>query len=717
MNNAARITLKAGAGRRRRALHLGLALTVWLAGAAAQGAETPAALTPELTTRILQNLKVVAVPKGQAGASVKLLSDSQGQPAKTPADAIVRWDDQGLTVAFECADDQLQAGAPPRGRDDPAIGLDDTVEVFLDIGARRNPGDFRWRHVAVTPAGAILDECGPVNYDSKSLPTNADLTWNPPGLKAKAEKASTGWRAEIFLPWDDLGGQPEPGESWGFNLYRANRPGTNNLSLFPTFGSPYHSDGWGRLLFAEQPVDGRILGNLFRDLRVTVATRGAAGRITGSFVGLQGEPIAKEGTTAAARWDDCGLTLAVDCEDQDVWAVPVKRDDMDTLWTSNDTVEVFLETGNQRDPNTTRWLHLIVGASGSAADQRGPMVWNPPILTREGHQPPTPKSGDMAWDLPDLKVKAEKTPAGWRVEIFLPWQGVGGQPAAGDVWGFNLARNNWTKGAPEVMVQCLAPTLTYLLTLARWGNLLFLDQPLDLPPPPARAALPPPGKDAPKAGANLVFNGQFDQEARGWQALCIHASEIIPYCRNEAGWVKNIAGVYYCRFGDYLGVDRSGWARTNSTPWKHMFCLTPPRSWLRSRPFPLDPGCRYRLEAVLHNIKGNARVFVDGYRWKPGVKPHAGLPLPAEMELVWRSPPLVYKHALAWSLRDQDLAHPPPGVFAQSRVAFPDLELPPADRRAWQQVQFGRVSIESAVFGYGSSGHIAVAAVAVERSE
>ncbi len=659
----------------------------------ARGA-APGAITPEAANRILDNLGVLGVPKGQEGARVKGLLTPQGQPAKAATEAQVTWDDQGLSFVFDCEDKGIKAGQ--RARDDARIRQDDTVEVFLDPARRRNQVDARWAHVILSAAGAEYDECGPVNYAKRTGEAlNGQMAWNLTGLKTKASQTKNGWRGEIFIPWDALGGTAPPaGEVWGVNLTRSDWPageGEAELQcLHPTGGTLYNSDRWGIMAFLAKPIgeDPGVLSSVLDGMRVQVAPKGTAGAAADLCFGITGNPAVGERTAATARWDDQGLTIVVDCEDKDVQAAPIKRDDIDNLWTSNDTIEVFLDLGNRRDPQSDRWLHLIVGADGSVADERGPMEWNQPVSSfMFGVMEPTPKGGDLKWNLPGLEVKTDKTKSGWQAEISMTWKGLGVKaPQPFEVWGYNVARNNRVKGSQDLRIQCLAPTLTFFLTIERWGYLMFTEQPLNMPAAPASAtALPPPGRNAPKPGVNLLANGDFSREFEGW----------VVSKRTQV--VKGSA-------------DRP------------RVCVLPVGHLLASEPFALDAGCKYRLTVDMRAWGGlNGRVFVEGYRWKPGVKPHAGEPKMEELQRIWRSQVLSYGDYLAPTLRAQDMSNPPENWQTASMV-FPSPTAPDFDRRTWRQADFGVVNIyvlwhSSICHTIEAQGRGEVSRVVVERVE
>ncbi len=663
--------------------------------------------TPERLEEVLKKLGVLGLPKGQE-VRTQRFGTINGERAKSGTEAVLSWDERGLTVVFECEDKEIKA--QKRARDAENIWEDDGVEVFLDRGRKRRQEDTLWVHVILSAAGVEYDECGPAKF-SKSTgdPLNANFKWDLPGLKTKATVTQKGWRGEIFMPWESLGGVPAAGELWGFNLARGNWPESEFMGLYPTLGSFYTSDRWGLLAFLEKPVgqDPAALSAILSEVHALVVPKGGTGANIERFVSITGTPITNETTAANVRWDDQALIVTVDSQDAEVRAAPQARDDIDNIWPSNDTIEVFLDIGNQRDPRSDRWRHLIVSADGSLADQCGPMRWAPRMWSLQyGKLPAVPMGGNTNWNLAGLEVKTVRTKTGWQAELRLPWEGLGGQPRDGDCWGFNVARNNWD-WKKCTSIQCLAPTFTYFLTIERWGTLLFVDQPLNLPPAAAAAVkLPAPGKDAPQPGVNLVANGDFSKAFAGWS------------CAEIAGdptqQVVDVKGDL--RFGGkecYIAIDHQG---------RPYVCTLPYDGLFTSQPFPLDPGCRYRfaMDMGVGAHGSNAKIFVEGYRWKPGATPHAGVPKPEELLLIYRSPPLVFRNLLATTLREQDVANP--GAWARSQVEIPARSASLYDQRAWSQVQFGVVSIRTHAPGHVAGtaeapGRAAIDNVVVERIE
>lgn len=189
---------------------------------------------------LCQTGKILVPDKGGAGVRVTDFVSTFNAPVKAPTAAVVRWDHDALTVAFECADENVVAKS--RRHDDADIWRDDCVEVFLDVG-HTHKADGRWFHVIVSAAGALLDEhVGVLAHDIK-------------GLKANVERTPAGWNAEIVIPWAGLDVRPEPGDVWGLNLNREDydAPGqeaSEYTCWSPTYGGFHNVNQWGHVVFA-----------------------------------------------------------------------------------------------------------------------------------------------------------------------------------------------------------------------------------------------------------------------------------------------------------------------------------------------------------------------------------------------------------------------------------------------------------------------------------
>jgi hypothetical protein len=112
------------------------------------------------------------------------------------------------------------------------------------------------------------------------------------------------------------------------------------------------------------------------------------------------------------------------------------------------------------------------------------------------------------------------------------------------------------------------------------------------------------------ARTNLVFNGSFDDPKdglSGWRTDC-HLPGESWYAENkdlvsvmtESAGRKGVLRLYVKT--DDLAINQGVKAD--------------------SKPIPIDTGTRYRFSAAARSTGPNCRILIEGYRWRPGIKPH-----------------------------------------------------------------------------------------------
>lgn len=121
------------------------------------------------------------------------------------------------------------------------------------------------------------------------------------------------------------------------------------------------------------------------------------------------------------------------------------------------------------------------------------------------------------------------------------------------------------------------------------------------------------------AGSNLVVNGHFsdtNEFLRGWK-----------YDYRDTYTLDDIANTNALLASNYCYV-----AITNMGAKNHVLDLRANSNLLNwigqgvmvdSDPIPVAPGGRYTLTVTAKTTSPDCRILVEGYRWKPGVKPHA----------------------------------------------------------------------------------------------
>ncbi|MGL4630310.1 MAG: carbohydrate-binding family 9-like protein, partial [Leadbetterella sp.] len=114
--------------------------------------------------------------------------------------------EKGLYVALNMAEPKIDSIEISKDPKDPWKG--DCVELFFNPSGSKD----EYFQFVVNPNGlgkAIVKK-GDVGFDK-----TYDPKWKYTAIKGK-----TFWTVQIFIPWEDLGGKPKDGDSWGANFYR-----------------------------------------------------------------------------------------------------------------------------------------------------------------------------------------------------------------------------------------------------------------------------------------------------------------------------------------------------------------------------------------------------------------------------------------------------------------------------------------------------------------
>ena len=198
------------------------------------------------------------------------------------------------------------------------------------------------------------------------------------------------------------------------------------------------------------------------------------------------------------------------------------------------------------------------------------------------------------------------------------------------------------------------------------------------------------------AGSNLLVNAHFSdtkEYLRGWK-----------YDYDDTG-NSSIASNY-----TYVSV-------TNDGSKKHVLAIRIGDRYdtgvpVDSYPIPFTPGARYKFTASIKTTKPDCRIQLDGYRWRPGVKPHAN-PKLTELRKCYRFTQLCFSGAtggltggispnMGWSTASQ---------------TYPDIKISKMAQEKFDQIQFLVVHI-LAIYGViddGYDGSLYVEDVELER--
>jgi hypothetical protein len=126
----------------------------------------------------------------------------------------VAWETTELRVLFQCADTQPWATLVQR---DAPLYNEEVVEVFIDP-----VGDLEsYFEIEVNPLNTVLDLVLRKNRSGYIK----DSVWDCDGLRTEVRRSSSGWSAELSIPFRALTSEaPHPGTRWRANFYRIDRP-------------------------------------------------------------------------------------------------------------------------------------------------------------------------------------------------------------------------------------------------------------------------------------------------------------------------------------------------------------------------------------------------------------------------------------------------------------------------------------------------------------
>jgi hypothetical protein len=155
----------------------------------------------------------------------------EGAPTGRHAEARALWDEGGLTVRFDCRQDEPAVVSPVPRTDRKTLGLwdRDVCELFITP----EPEDIRrYFEFEAAPTGEWLD------LVLRVRPEGRETDWDfSSGMTAAAERLSERvYRVGMRVPWEAFGRAPSAGERWRCNLFRCvgAGPGRGYLAWRPT---------------------------------------------------------------------------------------------------------------------------------------------------------------------------------------------------------------------------------------------------------------------------------------------------------------------------------------------------------------------------------------------------------------------------------------------------------------------------------------------------
>jgi hypothetical protein len=167
------------------------------------------------------------------------------------------------------------------------------------------------------------------------------------------------------------------------------------------------------------------------------------------FVKLDGSTLYAPDTEARVCWDAERLYVGVRCSESQMKSIKVEMKDRDDRVWRDDCVEIFIDANHDR----SSYYHFIVNAIGTVYDERQP--------------------GNADWD-GDVQAAGSRGEGEWVAEMSIALADLGGVKA-GDLWGFNIARERHATGGTEL--SAWSPTYGKFLVPERFGELVLAEQP------------------------------------------------------------------------------------------------------------------------------------------------------------------------------------------------------------------------------------------------
>ena len=157
---------------------------------------------------------------------------------KTEAATICRvtYDQEFLYVAFHCREPEMDKLRIVGDQRDSDVYNGDAVEVLVSVSEEAS----EYRHFIVNPKN--------VQWDGKAPPPSNDRLWDAEWSSA-VQREKEAWTVEMAIPWNVLGGRPEPGSQRYVNLCRNRRPVGELSSWSPVTGSFQDPERFGTWVF------------------------------------------------------------------------------------------------------------------------------------------------------------------------------------------------------------------------------------------------------------------------------------------------------------------------------------------------------------------------------------------------------------------------------------------------------------------------------------
>lgn len=202
------------------------------------------------------------------------------------------WDDRYLYLGVHCDEPQMGKLSPVRcARDEHAVFHNEAIEFFVDP----NHTHDLYYQLAFDAAGSLYDgEREATVWDS-----NAQVeTW----------AGSDSWSAEVAVPWEPLGAQPQAGKVVGFNVSRDRNVDGNTLSTWARVMNGFHDpERFAHLVLSGTP---EAIGRLSQEFRKggrtgPITIYSAEGFAQTSYANLATAAFAEVGKLLASLDEEC----------------------------------------------------------------------------------------------------------------------------------------------------------------------------------------------------------------------------------------------------------------------------------------------------------------------------------------------------------------------------------------------------------------------------
>lgn len=203
-----------------------------------------------------------------------------------------------------------------------------------------------------------------------------------------------------------------------------------------------------------------------------------------------------------------------------------------------------------------------------------------------------------------------------------------------------------------------------------------------------------------RRGENLMYNGSFDNEddpLSGWtyNYSFLYQREATEF--DSRHYEENHERVHLVEHES----GRRNVLRLDANP--------PAGTKVDGPPIPIDSNGRYRLSMYAKSTGPNVRLIIETYYWRPGIRPHDGIPKLTELRRSFRSKPVYFG-----SQRDGNFSEVT-RRWSRGVREFPDRDMSRMAQRAWERSEFAVLHVV-AIQG-APTGSLFIDDVVLERIE